>query len=200
MREAHRKTPFLIAGLVVVATAISVGVVVGGGGSSAADISHELHHARAEEHARALVKRTLAPLHHPPGHPHQWGYRATETIPAHITREAPGPYISSDFMYPFNNGWVAQTHRKFTAVDAGGQTNDRSGGAFAIFRDDMFHGKQTVDFVRVDGSGPVRIIDAPEGGGAVKSWAQRRGRLKFRGTRGVTGTLRLRDDSIRLNP
>jgi hypothetical protein len=61
-------------------------------------------------------------------------------------------------------------------------------------------GAQSVDVVRVEGPGPVRIVDAPEGNGKVKGWAQRRGRLKFVAEDGVSGVLNLKDDSIALSP
>jgi hypothetical protein len=66
-----------------------------------------------------------------------------------------------------------------------------------IFRQDFVHVKQTAHDVDVHGSGPVTITAAPTGR-SVESSAQQNGVLRFRGAKGVTGTLHLSNDTVTL--
>ena len=97
------------------------------------------------------------------------------------------------------NAWRAGSRERFTEVSAGALAGDRSTGALAIFRHDYLAATQDVNVVEVDGSGPLRITNAPLGHG-VEGPAQNDGEIEFAGSDGVRGTLHLSDDSVTLDP
>jgi hypothetical protein len=104
----------------------------------------------------------------------------------------------SDAIIGAVNGWFADDGCKTTTVWAGAQGYghpDR--GEFFIERHGW--GRPVNDFIEVDRAGSIKITDAPLGLRA-SSWAQRRGRIEFTSTNGVTGTLRVDDDRVTLNP
>lgn len=107
--------------------------------------------------------------------------------------------ITSEALDRQTNGWIISNHRHTTAVEAGGDARNPDNGAFAIFREDIVGVKQRVDLVRVPGTGPVQIVEAPLGRGPVQTWAQKRGEIRFTSKSGITGTLRLRDGSVVLD-
>jgi hypothetical protein len=72
---------------------------------------------------------------------------------------------------------------------------NHSVGELGIFRQDFVKATQTQHVVHVPGAGALRITDAPLGRD-VATWAQKRADLGFVGTRGVRGTLHLRDDTV----
>jgi hypothetical protein len=80
-------------------------------------------------------------------------------------------------------------------VQAGADPDNPSVGVLGIFRQDFVAVRQTRRVVRVPGTGPLRIVDAPRGDG-VKRLAQRQGKIEFRGRDGTTGSLDLEDESI----
>jgi hypothetical protein len=123
------------------------------------------------------------------------GLPATSIRPGRIVPGGPGPFFSSDVISPILNGWEASDHRSYTAVDAGVNPADHSMGELGVFRQSFVRARQTQDVVDVPGAGAVRITDAPLGRD-VSSWAQKRGNLRFAGTRGVRGTLHLRNDKV----
>src|SRR5437870_4253292 len=47
------------------------------------------------------------------------GLAATSIRPAQIVPGGPGPFFSTDTIYPVTNGWEASDHRTYTGVDAG---------------------------------------------------------------------------------
>jgi hypothetical protein len=101
--------------------------------------------------------------------------------------------------YPARNGWIAETQKRSTVVCAGGASYDGpSNGRFIIMRWDDTTGAQETAKVDVPGSGPVKITQAPLGRRVAGS-AQRHGNLAFEGTKNVTGTLHLKDDSVTLS-
>jgi hypothetical protein len=129
-----------------------------------------------------------------PGEPVATGQRMSETIPARIDPRPQG-YLSADVLAPATNAWRTASLERMTEVGAGALTADPSTGAFAIFRYDFLTATQELTLVEVKGSGPVRITEAPLGKGIEES-AQESGEISFAGERGVSGTLRLSDDSV----
>lgn len=125
------------------------------------------------------------------GHPHRG------TIPAKMLGPDPQTPFSTDVLYPVRNGWEVSDHRRFTGVYAGAAGNDPSTGAFAIFRQDFVQVTQKLDLVKVAGAGPLKITRAPLGR-EVRTWAQRRGNLRFTSRNGITGTLHLKGDTVSL--
>ena len=126
------------------------------------------------------------------------GLPATHVRPAAIVPDAPGPFFSSDVIYPFTNGWQAGDKRSYTAIDAGANPANPSMGVLGIFRQDHIKVTQSQKVVNVPGAGTVRIVRAPEGA-AVATSAQRTGDIEFVGSRGVRGTLHLSDDSVTIS-
>jgi hypothetical protein len=123
------------------------------------------------------------------------GLPATSVRPGEIVPGGPGPFFSSDTIYPVINGWQASDHRSYTGVDAGANPANRSVGELGIFRQDYTKVTQTQHVVNVPGAGALRIVAAPTGG-SVATWAQKRGNLQFVGKRGVRGTLHLSNDNV----
>jgi hypothetical protein len=126
------------------------------------------------------------------------GLSATSVRPAEIVPGGPGPFFSSDVIWPIRNGWQASDHRSYTAVDAGVDPADHSVGELGIFRQNFVKTTQSQQVVDVPGAGTLRITEAPLGTGVVTR-AQRRGNLRFVGKRGVRGTLHLRNDRITID-
>ncbi len=129
---------------------------------------------------------------------HGHGLPATHVRPAEIVPEPPGPFFSSDVIYPFTNGWQAGDKRTYTAIDAGANPANPTMGELGIFRQDHIRVTQSQKVVNVPGAGAVRIVGAPEGA-AVATSAQRGGEIEFVGSRGVRGTLHLSDDSVTIS-
>jgi hypothetical protein len=125
------------------------------------------------------------------------GHLMENTIPAQID-EKPHGFVSSYLVRPVVNSWRTSSRRRLTEVDAGAVADDHSTGVLAIFRHDFVSARQKTNLVKVKDSGPLRITRAPLGRGVEES-AQRTAEIEFVGARGVRGTLRLRDDSIRLD-
>jgi hypothetical protein len=98
-------------------------------------------------------------------------------------------------LWPVTNSWRVSNHKTFTAVYAGANPQHHDTGRLVVFRQDFVHVKQTAHDVDVHGSGPVTITDAPTGR-KVGSSAQKDGVLRFRGAKGVTGTLHLSNDTV----
>lgn len=105
--------------------------------------------------------------------------------------------FSTNVLSPVRNGWEVSDHRRFTAVYAGAAGNDRSKGAFAIFRQNFVQVTQKLDVVNVAGAGALKITGAPLGR-RVETRAQRRGNLQFTSKSGIKGTLHLKDDTVSL--
>jgi hypothetical protein len=116
--------------------------------------------------------------------------------PAEIVPD-PDPIVPVDVLNPVVNGWRAGDRRGITLVEAGLAGDDPSGttGRFVIFRERERPFVQNVDLVDVHGSGKLRITGAPTGPQAARS-AQRRGKIEFTSTQGVSGTLDLRHDRV----
>jgi len=106
-------------------------------------------------------------------------------------------FLSTSLIWPTHSEWDVLSRRRGTDICAGADPEDRSTGRFAILRQNFVWVTQTLDVVDVPNSGPVRITDAPMGA-RVEDSAQKHGRLRFTSKRGVKGTLRLRDDTVRL--
>ena len=126
---------------------------------------------------------------------HGHGLPATSIRPAEIVAGGPGPFFSSDTIYPVTNGWQAGDHRTYTAVDAGANPANPSMGELGVFRQDHIKVTQAQKVVNVPNAGTLRIVKAPEGR-AVATSSQRNGELEFVGSRGVRGTLHLSNDSV----
>ena len=123
--------------------------------------------------------------------------RLTASVPAQIDPQ-PQTFVSAEVQSPVTNAWRAGSRESFTEVSAGALAGDRSTGVLAIFRHDYLAATQDVDLVEVDGSGPVRITEAPLGKGVEES-AQDGGEIEFAGAHGLRGTLDLSDDTVTLN-
>ena len=145
------------------------------------------------------VSRTANPR---PRHRHQGppGSPMHRTYPGRILSHelAAGGPVQPAELWPVTNGWQISDHRRLTAVYAGADPNRRSTGRLVIFRQNFVHVTQTSDRVDVPGTGPLTITSAPHGK-AAQTEAQRDGTLEFKGTKGVTGTLRLSDDGVTLD-
>ncbi len=103
---------------------------------------------------------------------------------------------SSIVMWPQTNGWEVCDPNRCTEVSAGAVAQDHSAGWFIIHRYRRpTAAKLPGGSVKIPGSGPVRIIEAPLGHKVMTS-AQRHGSLRFRGKSGVTGTLHLKNDTV----
>lgn len=157
----------------------------------------------------AASARTTAPAEQPSAeldHPgEEDGGGASPKPPGHLRKaieparvlDDPDPFASGAVMLPLNNEWLVADHRSLTAVDAGGDPYESSTGVLFIYREDFLEVTQTADTLRVKGSGPVTITQAPLGADVVTS-AQASGKITFTGDRGVEGVLNLSDDSIRI--
>lgn len=108
-------------------------------------------------------------------------------------------FLPSTIEWPVTGGWEAASHAKTTDIYAGADGEDRSTGLFAIMRTNVIHATQTFDYVRVAGSGPLKITKAPLGR-KVAVWAQERGEFEFTSRNGIEGTLHLQDDTVTLTP
>ena len=190
---------------------IAAGLGIAGCGGNAGTTGSEAANHAARPHSstgisraeqRAATHRLARKLGVPPtrvkrlraGH----GLAATSIRPGEIVPGGPGPFFSSDVIWPIRNGWQASDHRSYTAVDAGVDPADRSLGELGIFRQNFSKATQTQEVVDVPGAGALKITDAPLGR-SVATWAQRRGNLGFVGKRGVRGTLHLRNDKVTIS-
>jgi hypothetical protein len=109
-------------------------------------------------------------------------------------------YGNSEVFWPIRNGWSVANRGRQTIVCAGGAGLDGPSklGRFLILRTNFRWVTQGLSFVDVPHSGPLKITKAPLGRDVITS-AQWHGRLEFKGTNGVTGTLHLKHDSITLD-
>ena len=120
-----------------------------------------------------------------------------ELIPAEIV-SSPKSYFASESLKPVENAWRTSDRSRFTQVEAGAANGEESVGAMAIFRHHFRNAGQSASLVKVLGAGALKITKAPEGK-EVQSSAQRNGRIEFTSENGVSGTLRLKNDSISLH-
>jgi hypothetical protein len=125
------------------------------------------------------------------------GHLMENTIRAQID-EKPHGFVSSYLVRPVVNSWRTSSRRRLTEVDAGAVADDHSTGVLAIFRHDFVSARQKTNLVKVKRAGPLRIVRAPRGRRVAAS-AQRNGKIEFAGAGGVRGTLRLSDDSVKLD-
>jgi hypothetical protein len=120
--------------------------------------------------------------------------------PAHMLSASDCEFVSPEVFSPVLNGWAVANRNRSTIVCAGGAGSDDSAtGRFLTLRTNDRWGTQHVGKVDVPDSGAVKIIRAPLGRDVVTT-AQRHGNLAFEGTRGVTGILHLKDDSVTVDP
>jgi hypothetical protein len=121
--------------------------------------------------------------------------------PARLNDGGACDYVPPSDFSPVRNGWEVANRGRITTVCAGGAGtyNLPSLGRFLILRTSYRWGTQDLTRVDVPHSGPVKITRAPLGRDVVTT-AQRHGDLEFKGAKGVTGILHLKDDSITLNP
>jgi hypothetical protein len=193
------------------AGAIAAGLGIAGCGGNAATTGSESDHHTTRAHSsagisstarRAATRRLARKLGVSAARVKRLkggrGLAATSVRPGEIVPGGPGPFFSSDVIWPIRNGWQASDHRSYTAVDAGVDPADHSVGELGIFRQNFIEATQTQDVVDVPGAGALKITDAPLGND-VATWAQKRGNLRFVGKRGVRGTLHLRNDKVTIN-
>jgi len=104
--------------------------------------------------------------------------------------------LSTELIWPTRTEWEVGSRRKLTDICAGADPDHSSTGRFAILRQNFIWQTQTLSVVDVPHSGTIKITHAPEGS-RVEASSQRDGRLRFTSKRGVTGVLRLHDDTVR---
>jgi hypothetical protein len=111
------------------------------------------------------------------------------------------PSPSSEVFWPMRSAWEVANRSLTTIVCAGGAGTDgpRNLGRFLIFHENGRWATQDSTFVDVPHSGPLKITEAPLGR-AVVTTAPRHGELEFKGTKGIRGTLYLKDNSVTLDP
>jgi hypothetical protein len=120
------------------------------------------------------------------------------TIPGQIDRMPVG-FFPPAVLKPVN-AWRTASRTGFIEVDAGSLASNRATGVLGIFRGKAAGSKQRATLLKVLGSGRLRIVGAPLGVKAEGHAGGRSGAVKFEGTRGVQGTLRLQNDEIQLRP
>ncbi len=122
--------------------------------------------------------------------------RFPETSPGRVVGD-PDPLVSSSVMPRIVNGWSSESHGQITQVVAGlARKRSRARGLLVIARQRAHPYSQTLDLVAVPGSGAVKITGAPTPGKVGgRGGAQR---LRFAGVRGVSGTLSLKRDTLKL--
>lgn len=147
-------------------------------------------------HSYKAAPVSQAPASGRPGGPPYPPVKATR--PGRMVNGESSPF-STALIGLVRNGWEASDHRRITGVWAGASGDDSSTGRFAILRQGYIHDTQDVDTVDIPGAGALKIIHAPLGKGPVQSWAQSRGELRFESARGVTGTLFLKGDTVKLD-
>jgi hypothetical protein len=128
---------------------------------------------------------------HPPGGPVPKGK------PAHLMY-GDTCALSTELIWPTRTEWEVESRRRLTDICAGADPDESSTGRFAILRQNFIWETQSLNVVDVPHSGTVKITHAPEGK-RVEASAQKDGRLRFTSRHGVTGTLRLKDDTVRLS-
>lgn len=126
------------------------------------------------------------------------GHEMTGTFPARIGPN-PDPFFSGEIL-KIVNGWATSNHRRFTAVQVGANPYDKSVGVIGVYRHNYVQISQDGNVVYVEGAGALKIVDAPEGRGAVQTWAQKRGNLRFTSKSGQTGVFHLKNDTVTLDP
>jgi len=122
--------------------------------------------------------------------------------PAHmLSGDDCGGFITPEVFSPVRNGWAVGNRGRSTLVCAGGvgDSGPSTTGRFVLLRTNDRWATQDLSHVDVPHSGALKITKAPLGRDVVTS-AQRHGNLEFEGTRGVTGTLHLKDDSVTVDP
>jgi hypothetical protein len=192
-----------MAGLAVGSLLTSLGAAGCGGGDETTTTTTAQHQGQAEgisaSEKQAATRRLQRELGVGAGRvkklKHGRGLPATSIQAAEIVPGGPGPFFSSDTIYPVTNGWQAGDHHTYTAVDAGANPANPTMGELGVFRQDHVRVTQSQKVVNVPGAGTIRIVKAPEGR-AVATSAQRNGQLEFVGSRGVRGILHLSDNSV----
>jgi hypothetical protein len=120
--------------------------------------------------------------------------------PAHMLSGEDCEFVSPEVFSPVLNGWAVANRNRSTIVCAGGAGSGASTtGRFLILRTNDRWGTQQLSKVEVANSGAVKVTRAPLGRDVVTT-AQRHGNLAFEGSKGVTGALHLKDDSISIDP
>jgi hypothetical protein len=121
--------------------------------------------------------------------------------PAHMFNPGGCTVAPADVFWPIRSGWLVANRGRSTIVCSGGAGSEGPStlGRFLILRTNDRWVTQDVNLVDVPKAGVLKITKAPLGRDVVTT-AQRHGDLEFKGTKGVTGTLHLKDDSITLDP
>jgi hypothetical protein len=119
--------------------------------------------------------------------------------PAHMFNPGACTFAPADVFWPIRSAWSVANRGRSTIVCAGGAGSDGPStlGRFLILRTNFRWVTQRVRLVDVPDSGVLKITKAPIGRNVVTT-AQHHGDLEFTGTKGVTGTLHLEDDSVTL--
>ncbi len=128
-------------------------------------------------------------------------FPAFKTVePAHMFNPAGCTVAPADVFWPIRSGWYVANRGRSTVVcsGGGGSANPPTLGRFLILRTNDRWVTQDISVVDVPKAGVLKITKAPLGRDVVTS-AQRHGDLEFKGTKGITWTLHLKDDSIKLD-
>lgn len=125
-------------------------------------------------------------------------------VPAEIIQD-PDPVVSEYVMGSLVNAWRAGSARELTWVYAGAagfdpSISESSTGRLLVIRERYSRHRPpatSTEQIDIAGSGPLRIIDAPEGARAVDS-AHDAGEITFAGASGAEGLLDLSSGSVRM--
>ena len=120
-----------------------------------------------------------------------------DPIPAHMLSPAT-PIPVSPAVIRVQNGWLVSDGRMLVAVYAGEAGNDPSKGLFAIVRQNLVFGNQSVDVVPAGHTGAIKLTQVPLGA-AVETSAQRAD-LSFVSAGGRQGVLHLATDTVAIAP
>ena len=104
------------------------------------------------------------------------------------------PVPVSPELIEVENGWLVSDGHTLVAVYAGKAGNDPGKGRFAIVRQNLVAGSQSMDVVDVPGAGALTIGGAPTGA-SVETAAQT-GQIGFSSSQGQTGVLDLATDTV----
>jgi hypothetical protein len=172
-------------------------IVVAGCGSGGADTgsvsSTQASASTAEQHPkRAARDAQTLPLCRPGNLNDRFHGRLLLGIPD-------GLGATAENLGPQKNMWLMHDCHHFTAVGAGADPTHRVDGRFTIYQSDHRGGRGSVKTVEVPDAGALTITKAPVGV-KVETPAQEPDQIQFTSKSGITGTLRLSDDTVTPNP
>jgi hypothetical protein len=143
----------------------------------------------------------VAPIEH--AYPSKRGPESTVPAPVPTDKITPIPAALSDdhtsvplspSLIGVTNFWIVSNGHRLVAVYAGAAGDDASSGRVVVIRQNLDQGTQMQDVVNAQGTGALRIDNAPLGA-AVETSAQTAS-LHVRSTRGYAGSFDLARDTL----